>query len=108
MGQQLPTLLEKAINELQIELNEEQIAQLLKYLQQLERWNKTYNLTAIESSEEMLIKHIVDSLSILTLLEKLSTIIYKKILNILDVGSVVGLSGDINKFLRTVLHTCVV
>src|SRR5690625_603875 len=79
MGQQLPTLLEKAINELQIELNEEQIAQLLKYLQQLERWNKTYNLTAIESSEEMLIKHIVDSLSILPLLEKLSAQIDKYI-----------------------------
>ncbi len=93
MGQQLPTLLEKAINELQIELKEEQIAQLLKYLQQLERWNKTYNLTAIESSEEMLIKHIVDSLSILPLLEKLSAQIDKKELNILDVGSGGGLPG---------------
>ncbi|MDY0022939.1 16S rRNA (guanine(527)-N(7))-methyltransferase RsmG [Arenimonas caeni] len=37
--------------------------QLLDYLALLDRWNKTYNLTAIRDPREMLHKHLLDSLS---------------------------------------------
>lgn len=37
--------------------------QLLDYLALLDRWNKTYNLTAIRDPREMLSKHLLDSLS---------------------------------------------
>ena len=86
------TLVESA-NKLQIELNEEQIIKLLNYLQQLQRWNKTYNLTAIESSYDMLIKHVVDSLSVLPVLDGLTEQMGTVNLNILDVGSGGGLPG---------------
>jgi len=36
---------------------------LLDYLALLDRWNKTYNLTAIRDPREMLSKHLLDSLS---------------------------------------------
>ena len=39
-------------------------ARLLTLLDELERWNKTYNLTAIASREEMITHHLLDSLSI--------------------------------------------
>lgn len=37
---------------------------LLALLDELERWNRSYNLTAIESREEMVTHHLLDSLSI--------------------------------------------
>ena len=39
-------------------------ARLLALLDELERWNRSYNLTAIESREEMVTHHLLDSLSI--------------------------------------------
>ena len=36
---------------------------LLDYLALLDRWNKTYNLTAIRDPREMLTKHLLDSLA---------------------------------------------
>ena len=39
-------------------------ARLLALLDELERWNRSYNLTAIESREEMLTHHLLDSLAI--------------------------------------------
>lgn len=47
-----------------IALNDAQTEQLALYLEQLNRWNKTYNLTAITDPKEQIYKHIVDSLSI--------------------------------------------
>ena len=37
---------------------------LLALLDELERWNRSYNLTAIDSREEMVTHHLLDSLSI--------------------------------------------
>lgn len=54
------------------------------YLGVLSNWNKTYNLTAIKEYDEMVVKHILDSLSI------------KEYINgesILDVGTGAGLPG---------------
>ncbi len=36
---------------------------LLAYLALLQRWNQTYNLTAIREPREMLVKHLLDSLA---------------------------------------------
>lgn len=57
-------LLKQALDINHIELNEQQIEKLAAYLDQLNRWNKTYNLTAITNSKEQIYKHIIDSLSI--------------------------------------------
>lgn len=62
--------------------SEEQLNQLKKYVDLLERWNKTYNLTAIRDPKEMIPLHIFDSLVVTSLI---------KGNNCLDVGSGAGL-----------------
>lgn len=46
-------------------LDEDQQQLLLAYLGLLERWNRTYNLTAVRKPGEMVHRHILDSLSVL-------------------------------------------
>lgn len=57
---------------------------LLDYLTLLIKWNKTYNLTAIRDPEEMVIKHLLDSLAIQP---------FFKGDTLLDVGTGAGLPG---------------
>ena len=48
-----------------LELSDETLNLLLQYQDALVLWNKAYNLTAIRDPKEMLVKHLLDSLSIL-------------------------------------------
>lgn len=48
-----------------LSLTDQQRSKLLDYLALLSRWNRTYNLTAIDQPEEMVARHLFDSLSIL-------------------------------------------
>lgn len=48
-----------------LSLSDDSLALLLKYQDALVLWNKAYNLTAIRDPKEMLVKHLLDSLSIL-------------------------------------------
>lgn len=57
-------MLHQALQKNKITLSEQQIEKLALYLDQLNRWNKAYNLTAITDPKEQIYKHIVDSLSI--------------------------------------------
>lgn len=59
-----------AANYFQLPLSCEQVEQLLDYLALFIKWNKTYNLSAIRSPEDMVSKHLVDSLSLIALLSK--------------------------------------
>jgi 16S rRNA (guanine527-N7)-methyltransferase len=47
-----------------VSLTEADAARLIRLLDELERWNRTYNLTAIRNREDMLTHHLLDSLSI--------------------------------------------
>jgi 16S rRNA (guanine527-N7)-methyltransferase len=47
-----------------VALSEHDAARLLQLLDELERWNRTYNLTAIRKREEMVTHHLLDSLAI--------------------------------------------
>ncbi len=66
---------------------------LLSYISQLQRWNRTYNLTALREPEQMLVHHLFDSLSvvkpIVTELDKTTA----RSRRIVDVGSGAGLPG---------------
>lgn len=45
-----------------IALTDEQRRQLLAYIELLDKWNKAYNLTSVRDPQEMLIRHIMDSI----------------------------------------------
>jgi len=55
-------ILEQGLAEMQIPVSELQVDLLLAFVQLIEKWNKTYNLTAIRHREDMLRLHILDSL----------------------------------------------
>ncbi|ROT43852.1 16S rRNA (guanine(527)-N(7))-methyltransferase RsmG [Pusillimonas sp. NJUB218] len=63
--------------------------------EQLQKWNRTYNLTAIREPEQMLVQHVFDSLAIIPALKKyLDTISPgSETRPIVDVGSGAGLPG---------------
>jgi 16S rRNA (guanine527-N7)-methyltransferase len=48
----------------------EQLGQLLTYLELLHRWSETYNLTAIRDPEQMVTRHLLDSLSVKPWIDK--------------------------------------
>jgi 16S rRNA (guanine527-N7)-methyltransferase len=58
---------------------------LLDYLALLERWNRTYNLTAIRDPREMVAKHLLDSLAMHVHVRDIGTLA--------DLGSGAGLPG---------------
>lgn len=50
--------------QLGVALDAAQAAQLSRLLDELARWNKTYNLTAVTARHEMITHHLLDSLSV--------------------------------------------
>ena len=57
---------------------------LLAYLDLLAKWNRTYNLTAVRDREDMVSRHLLDSLAVLPFVHGQ---------NIADLGSGAGLPG---------------
>ena len=77
------------VSELGISLDDGQYAQFLKYYELLVKWNEVMNLTAITDYDEVVIKHFVDSLSIVKAMdpEDLSG------KSIVDIGTGAGFPG---------------
>lgn len=50
---------------LQLEFAPDTVERLLDYLELLARWNATYNLSAVRDPNEMVTRHLLDSLSVL-------------------------------------------
>lgn len=72
-----------------LELSAEAQAKLLAFVALLQKWNRTYNLTAIRDTQEILTHHLLDSLSILPEIEE-SALAGRRWA---DVGSGAGLPG---------------
>ena len=73
--------------DLGLNLSTTQRNQLLDFLFLLCKWNAVYNLTAIRNPDEMLIRHILDSLAAVAVVRRLAP------KSLLDVGSGAGLPG---------------
>ncbi|MFB9128697.1 16S rRNA (guanine(527)-N(7))-methyltransferase RsmG [Paraburkholderia dipogonis] len=86
-GDALAPLLADGVRELGLNLSNAQLDKLLDYVALLSKWNAVYNLTAIRDPRQMLIQHILDSLSIVPHLAPLGPS------SVLDVGSGGGLPG---------------
>ena len=85
MEQTLEMLLKEGAHEYGVSLDDSKTAALLQYKRLLMEWNEKINLTAIEEDREVVLKHFVDSLSIMPFL--------KEIHHIVDVGTGAGFPG---------------
>lgn len=73
------------LKELNIELTDFQLKQFYEYMNILIKWNKVMNLTRITEPKEIIIKHFIDSLTILDNINENSSVI--------DVGTGAGFPG---------------
>lgn len=76
--------LSRLLNEAGISLSDHQKNQLVAYVDMLHKWNKAYNLTSVRDPNEMLVRHILDSIVVAPSLEGERFI---------DVGTGPGLPG---------------
>lgn len=80
----LENLLRQGLSALALEACDSKIQQLLQYVQLLDQWNKHFNLTSVREPEQMVVRHILDSLSVVPhILEE----------RVLDMGTGAGLPG---------------
>ena len=77
-------LLDQGLSQLGLDFDKNTRSRLLQFVELLQKWNRTYNLTAIKQPEEMITKHILDSLAVLP---------YVNGPRILDVGTGPGIPG---------------
>ena len=75
------------VRKIGIELNDKQVEQFLKYYELLVEWNSFMNLTGITEYEEVVIKHFVDSLSLVKAID------LKNDLSLIDIGTGAGFPG---------------
>ena len=84
LEQQLATALQRGCAALALSLEQRQQELLLEYLDLLHKWNKAYNLTAVREPEQMVPRHLLDSLVIAP---------YIRGQRLIDVGTGAGLPG---------------
>jgi len=65
--------LRRGLADLALELDGKQLAQLLDYLDLIQKWNKVYNLTAVRNLADILARHLLDSLAVILPLRALVT-----------------------------------
>ena len=80
-----------------LELTEQQLEQFLRYRQELLDWNRRINLTGITDPGEVLIKHFLDSLSLLLVYDRPAA-------HLLDIGTGAGFPGLPLKIVRPQWH----
>lgn len=76
--------LSRLLDQAGISLTDHQKNQLVAYVDMLNKWNKAYNLTSVRDPNEMLVRHILDSIVVAP---------YLKGERFIDVGTGPGLPG---------------
>ena len=80
----LTSKLENLLSKTALQVSPQQVELLIQYVELLHKWNKAYNLTSVRDPQEMLVKHIMDSLMVGEVLQGK---------NFIDVGTGPGLPG---------------
>jgi 16S rRNA (guanine527-N7)-methyltransferase len=75
---------DEGVAALDLPVSEDARGVLIRYLQEMQKWNDAYNLTSVADPGEMVTKHLLDSLAVLPHLRGKAVI---------DVGSGAGLPG---------------
>jgi 16S rRNA (guanine527-N7)-methyltransferase len=88
----------QAAQAVSIPISRQQSDQLIQFARALQGWNKTINLTSIDSSQEVVVKHFIDSLAPL----QFGLLTGEQ--SILDVGSGAGLPSIPLKILQSGLR----
>ena len=101
--------LRDGLRALGLALGDQQVSQLLDYLDLIAKWTKVYNLTAVRDPAEMLTHHLLDSLAAIGPLQRqLAQAGLEQGSRLLDVGSGAGLPGVVIAICcPTVAVTCV-
>ena len=83
-GLKLEKQLQQGLREMGLELDSPVRSKLVLFLELLEKWNRAYNLTAVREPEQMVARHLLDSLTVLPFLHGP---------RVLDIGTGAGLPG---------------
>jgi len=89
MDQLFKDCVEKGLGEIGISLDQMQMEQFYRYYELLIEWNKVMNLTAITELEDVVVKHFMDSISLVNGIKKLPEISAA----VIDVGTGAGFPG---------------
>lgn len=89
MEQLFVNCMEKGLNKVGVSLDQIQMNQFYRYYELLIEWNKVMNLTAITELEDVVVKHFVDSISLVNVVPDLSEISA----SFIDVGTGAGFPG---------------
>jgi len=84
LPEKLASQLAQGLQSMDCKLDDDIQAKLIQYIILLNKWNKTYNLTAVRDIQQMVSHHLLDSLSVNTYLQGK---------RVLDVGTGAGLPG---------------
>lgn len=85
MREEFKENLEKMLKQINVKIKDEQMNQFYEYMNLLLEWNEKINLTAITEPNDIILKHFVDSLTILKYLKSNEKIV--------DIGTGAGFPG---------------
>ena len=89
-------LMRKYAQKIQIEFTEEQLGQFYQYMNVLIEWNQKINLTAIVKPEDIILKHFIDSLTVLKYIGEKDELV--------DIGTGAGFPGIPIKIMKEDVH----
>ncbi|HOJ11402.1 MAG TPA: 16S rRNA (guanine(527)-N(7))-methyltransferase RsmG [Clostridiales bacterium] len=100
-SEELRGLLTDGAGEFGVELNSAQIDKFFKYMELLKTWNGKINLTSIEDDRDIILKHFIDSISIVPTTNKSININMRSMTNtsegyypqVIDIGTGAGFPG---------------
>lgn len=95
-------ILQLGCEQLNLAPSEKQIEQLITYVTELHKWNKTYNLTAVRAPEEMIKRHLFDALSVLDHVQSYQPS------HIADIGTGGGIPGVVLAIMMPETHVYLV
>lgn len=81
----METFLKELSNKINVDLDDDKISKFILYKNLLQEWNEKINLTAITEDSEIIIKHFIDSLTVIKYIPENASII--------DVGTGAGFPG---------------